>query len=49
MIITADHGNAEEKTYKLSGEKRAEYSTNPVPFYLVGNDFKKKLRQKKKK
>lgn len=42
MMVTADHGNAEEKTYKFSGEKKAEHSVNPVPFYLVGNDFRKK-------
>ena len=42
MIITADHGNAEEKIYKFSGEKKTEHSLNPVPFYFVGNDFRKK-------
>ena len=47
MIITADHGNAEEKMYKLSGEKKTEHSTNPVPFYLVGDDFKKKIPSNK--
>ncbi|MEK9183636.1 MAG: alkaline phosphatase family protein, partial [Patescibacteria group bacterium] len=47
MIITADHGNAEEKMYKLSGEKKSQHSTNPIPFYLVGNDFRKKTPAKK--
>jgi 2,3-bisphosphoglycerate-independent phosphoglycerate mutase len=41
MIITADHGNAEEKLYKLTGKKRTMHSANPVPFYLLANDFKK--------
>lgn len=41
LIITADHGNAEEKLYKMTGEKKTKHSINPVPFYLVGNDFKK--------
>lgn len=42
MVVTADHGNIELKRDVLSGEKRTEHSTNPVPFYLVGNQFRKK-------
>ncbi|MCR4284392.1 MAG: 2,3-bisphosphoglycerate-independent phosphoglycerate mutase [Parcubacteria group bacterium] len=41
IIITGDHGNAEEKIYKLTGEKRTKHTTNSVPFYLIGKDFKK--------
>ncbi|MFH1956692.1 MAG: 2,3-bisphosphoglycerate-independent phosphoglycerate mutase [Patescibacteria group bacterium] len=41
-VITSDHGNAEEKLYKLSGQKKTKHSTNPVPFYIVGNDFRRK-------
>ncbi|MCF7835719.1 MAG: 2,3-bisphosphoglycerate-independent phosphoglycerate mutase [Candidatus Marinimicrobia bacterium] len=40
-IITADHGNIEEKVYKLTGEKRSKHTTNPVPFYLISNDLKR--------
>jgi len=40
VVITADHGNAEEKTYKLTGEKKTEHSINPVPFYVISNEFK---------
>lgn len=40
LIITGDHGNAEEKIYELSGEKKTKHSINPVPFYFVANDFK---------
>jgi len=43
LIITADHGNAEEKLYKMTGEKKTKHSINPVPFYLIGNDFKKEI------
>mgnify|MGYP001616633344 FL=1 len=43
LIITADHGNAEEKLYKMTGEKKTKHSINPVPFYLIGNDFKKEM------
>jgi len=40
-IITSDHGNAEEKIYKFSGENKTKHSLNPVPFFLIGNDFKR--------
>ena len=39
MIITADHGNAEEKVY-ASGEKRTKHTSNPVPFFVVAQDLK---------
>ncbi len=42
-IITGDHGNAEEKIYKLTGEKRTKHTANSVPFYLIGADFKKNI------
>ncbi len=42
LLITADHGNAEEKIYKITGKKKSEHSTNPVPFYLVAKEFKNK-------
>ncbi len=42
LIITADHGNIEEKIYKLTGEKRTKHSNNPVPFYLISKDLKRK-------
>ena len=41
-LITADHGNIEEKTYSLTGEKRTKHTTNPVPFYLVGSRWQRK-------
>lgn len=41
LIITSDHGNAEEKIYKFSGENKTKHSTNPVPFFLIGDDFKR--------
>lgn len=40
-VITSDHGNIEEKIYKLTGEKMTKHTTNPVPFYLVGKDWKR--------
>lgn len=41
MIITADHGNAEEKVYMTSGEKRTKHTPNPVPFYIISNEAKR--------
>ncbi|MEW5907893.1 MAG: 2,3-bisphosphoglycerate-independent phosphoglycerate mutase [Patescibacteria group bacterium] len=42
LIITSDHGNAEEKLYKFTGEKRTMHSLNPVPFFLVAKRLKLK-------
>lgn len=41
LLITADHGNAEEMFDPRTGEAITEHSTNPVPFYLVDEDYKK--------
>ncbi|MEK9175187.1 MAG: 2,3-bisphosphoglycerate-independent phosphoglycerate mutase [Patescibacteria group bacterium] len=41
IVVTADHGNAEEKIYSTSGEKRTKHTTNPVPFFMVSNDTKR--------
>ena len=40
MIITADHGNAEEKRYRASSEPRTKHTTNPVPCFLVGGNYR---------
>ncbi|OHA13981.1 MAG: phosphoglycerate mutase (2,3-diphosphoglycerate-independent) [Candidatus Tagabacteria bacterium RIFCSPLOWO2_01_FULL_39_11] len=42
LIITGDHGNAEEKIYRFSGEKRTKHTANPVPFYLIVEDSRRK-------
>lgn len=39
-IITADHGNAEEMLLK-DGKKVTSHTTNPVPFVLVSEKYKK--------
>lgn len=39
LLITADHGNAEVKFDVLSGERRTEHTTNPVPFYIFGEGW----------
>ena len=35
LVITADHGNAEEMINPKTGEKMTEHSINPVPFIVV--------------
>lgn len=35
VIITADHGNVEEKIDSLSGRPLTEHSMNPVPLFVV--------------
>jgi len=39
VLITADHGNAEELLNLQTGKIDKEHSTNPVPFIIVGRDF----------
>jgi 2,3-bisphosphoglycerate-independent phosphoglycerate mutase len=40
LIITADHGNIEEMMHSEIGEPKTEHTINPVPFYLIGKEFK---------
>jgi len=35
LLITADHGNAEELKNNLTGETNTEHSINPVPFWFI--------------
>ncbi len=42
FIITADHGNSDEMI--LKGVESTQHSLNPVPFWVLGKDFK--LRDK---
>jgi 2,3-bisphosphoglycerate-independent phosphoglycerate mutase len=41
LIITADHGNADQVLDKRTGRADKEHTKNPVPFYVVGNQFEK--------
>lgn len=48
VIITADHGNAEEMINLKTGEMMTEHTVNPVPFILVSKKTKGvKLRKGK--
>ena len=42
VIITADHGNAEELLNIQTGAKVKEHSTNPVPFVVIGANWEGK-------
>lgn len=39
MLITADHGNAEEMIDAQTGQVETEHSTNPVPFIALSKDL----------
>src|SRR3989344_69922 len=39
LVITADHGNAEEMINLQTGEVETEHSANPVPFIVVSKHF----------
>src|SRR3989344_3242936 len=39
VVITADHGNAEEMSNLQTGGIDKEHSTNPVPLIVIGKDF----------
>ncbi len=41
MVVTSDHGNAEEVLNPQTGEPETKHNPNPVPIYLVGQEFKK--------
>jgi 2,3-bisphosphoglycerate-independent phosphoglycerate mutase len=40
LLITADHGNAEAMFNMQSGQKDKEHTSNPVPFIVVGKEYK---------
>lgn len=39
LIVTADHGKADEIRNPLTGEPYPEHSSNPVPIYLIAKEF----------
>lgn len=39
MIITADHGNAEEMIDSQTGQIETEHSGNPVPFVVIAKEY----------
>jgi 2,3-bisphosphoglycerate-independent phosphoglycerate mutase len=44
LLITADHGNAEEMLNLATGATDTEHNANPVPFIVIGTEFKNGLQ-----
>ena len=42
LLVTADHGNAEEVLNLQTHDMDKEHSTNPVPFWIIGKQFEGK-------
>ena len=47
LIVTADHGNAEEMINLSTGKVDKEHSTNPVPFWIISSETQKKDKSEK--
>lgn len=47
LLVTADHGNIEEMINLETGEIDTEHSINPVPFILINDKLKKKIKLRK--
>lgn len=43
-LVTADHGNVEEMINLTTGRVDTEHSISPVPFIIIGNDFRNQNR-----
>lgn len=46
IIITADHGNAEEMVDMETGEPMTAHTLNPVPFIVISNKYSKILKDR---
>lgn len=46
LIITSDHGNAERLFNPKTGEPETKHDPNPVPVYLIANEFKREKNLK---
>ncbi len=45
LILTSDHGNAEQMLDKETGQPHTAHTSNNVPFYLISKNNKAKLRE----
>ncbi len=43
LIITADHGNAEQMINLETGEIDTEHNLNPVPLYIIANKYRRNM------
>lgn len=41
MIVTSDHGNCDVMIDPITSRANKEHTTNPVPFFIIGEDYKK--------
>jgi len=48
LLITADHGNAEQMINKETGNPHTAHTTNPVPFIMTGDPKKYSFAEDKK-
>ena len=46
LCVTSDHGNAEVLLDMTTGLPETKHNKSPVPFYLIGNQYKKQTPQK---
>lgn len=46
LLVTADHGNAEQMRDLKTGNPHTAHTTNPVPFLMVGDGFEFKEKKK---
>lgn len=44
LVITADHGNAESLIYTATGERETKHNNNPVPCYIVAEEYFQKVK-----
>lgn len=44
LVITADHGNAEEMINLSTGASDTEHNANPVPLIIAGKDYHKNIQ-----
>mgnify|MGYP001573982094 CR=1 FL=1 len=42
LVITSDHGNAEELLNPMTGSSETQHDPNPVPFHVIAPEFKNK-------
>lgn len=40
LLISSDHGNVEELINPMTGKMETQHDPSPVPFYLVGKEYK---------
>ena len=48
LLVTADHGNAEQMVYPETGAPHTAHTTNAVPFIMTGDPKKLKFAEDKK-